>query len=123
MRLRTLFGPSRAAWQLAAAALLGACVGAIVTVLVMPTGGGKPRREPTRATGQDTIAKSDAESLAKVVEACASTEGGNYTNCDGSRFKSTGLPIGPAAGQVQTTAVTPGGYVVIAESKSGNRFG
>jgi hypothetical protein len=122
MNVPPLFRPSARAWQLAVAAALGAFVGAVVTALVLHHGRGEPRPVPTRAVGQDTISKSDAESLAKVIEACGSTYGGDYTNCDGNRFRNTGLPLGAAAGQVRTTAVSPDGFTVNAMSKTGNMF-
>jgi type IV pilus assembly protein PilA len=77
--------------------------------------------------GQDADAKSNARNLSSQIESCFANEQA-YTNCmpkaDGTLAgDATGLPIGSGAKSGKVTAVVAGaGYVITAESKSGNQF-
>jgi type IV pilus assembly protein PilA len=71
-----------------------------------------------RAKGQDSAAKSDARNMVSQMESFY-TEGDTYTGGPGT---GTGLPIGPAKGQVEVAVPTSDTYTVTAHSKSGNDF-
>jgi type IV pilus assembly protein PilA len=72
--------------------------------------------------GQDADAKSAARNLVSQVETCATDNAGVYTNCGSAALPATGLDVGSNPGQVETTAVTPTGYTVVAHSKSTTNF-
>jgi type IV pilus assembly protein PilA len=67
----------------------------------------------------DTSAKANARSLLAHVETCAIDAQGDYSNCDDSQLTGTGLPLGSAAGQAETTAVSTTGFRIVAHSSSG----
>ena len=72
--------------------------------------------------GQDADAKSLARNMVSQVESCFAVEE-DYTKC--TTPTDTGLPIGPAKGQVQVTAsgAPPANtYEITAYSKSGGNF-
>jgi type IV pilus assembly protein PilA len=77
-----------------------------------------------REKGQDADAKSNARNIVSHMESCfATTE--TYDNCETSAdVTSSGITIGTGAGEVEIPAAntTATGYVVTAESNSGNTF-
>lgn len=71
-----------------------------------------------RAKAQDTKAKSNARNMASQIEACWHTDDG-YTSCPAElTTATTGLAIGSGAEQVEITAATDDGYVIVATSES-----
>ena len=72
--------------------------------------------------GQDSEAKSAARNLVSQIETCATDNAGVYTNCGSANLTNTGLSIGNAGGQVQTSGTSASGYTVVATSKSGTTF-
>jgi type IV pilus assembly protein PilA len=77
-----------------------------------------------REKGQDADAKSNARNIVSHMESCfATTE--TYDGCETSAdVTSSGITLGTGAGQVEIPAAntTTTGYVVTAESDSGNTF-
>src|SRR5919204_5132902 len=77
-----------------------------------------------RSKGQDADAKSDARNVVSQLESCF-TDGTTYlgTGNGGSCLDTdTGLNLGSGRGQVQVASVSATGFVVVAQSKSGNTF-
>jgi type IV pilus assembly protein PilA len=73
--------------------------------------------------GQDSEAKSAARNMVSQIETCSTDYAGDYTNCGSAQLTNTGLNIGAAQGQVQTTgAPTATTYKVDAWSKSGTHY-
>ena len=88
----------------------------ILAAIALPTFLGQQKK------GQDASAKSDARNLVSHVESCFA-DSQDYTLCDSSgELGSTGLTYGTAAGTVQVLSATSGGFVVQAQSQSGNTF-
>jgi prepilin-type N-terminal cleavage/methylation domain-containing protein len=73
--------------------------------------------------GHDADAKSNASGLVAAMKACY-IETADYNDCDGSgasdKLGLTGLPMGPAAGQVSVNVSGASGFVVTAISRAGN---
>ncbi len=73
---------------------------------------------------RDASAKSDARNLMTQLEACYPDNqtykgSGSGGSCVSGQ---TGLGLGSKAGQVRVSAVSDGGYTVVAKSRSGNTF-
>ena len=95
-----------------------------------------------RERSQDTVAKTDAVSMMKIVERCKALNGNYVPACDdlpdleATNGGPLGLSYGKNPGQVEVDPCTEGeypasappcaagvdGYAVIAMSRSGNRF-
>ena len=75
-----------------------------------------------RQKGQDADAKSNARNMVSHLESFYSQEqtyvGGEASN----DVQDSGLPLGGANGQVETTSEDVDGYVVVAHSNSDNDF-
>jgi prepilin-type N-terminal cleavage/methylation domain-containing protein len=74
----------------------------------------------------DADAKSNASGLAAAMKSCY-VETSDYNDCDGSgandKLGSTGLPMGPGAGQVSVNVTATDSFVVTAISKATNGGG
>ncbi len=84
----------------------------ILAAIALPTFLGQQKK------GQDASAKSDARNLVSQVEACfADTQ--TYVTCQtATQLGTTGLDIGPGAGQVQVTAAGVDTFTVTAYSRN-----
>jgi type IV pilus assembly protein PilA len=81
-----------------------------------------------REKSQDANAKSDARNLVSQLESCF-TDNETYTgsNAAGTSASSclgtdTGLSIGSGKAKVDVTSASDGGFVVVAESRTGTKF-
>jgi type IV pilus assembly protein PilA len=75
-----------------------------------------------RQKGQDAEAKSNARNLVSHMESCYTTDE-TYAGCEaGDDVQDSSLPLGGGAGQVDVTLENADGFVVEAESQSGNVF-
>jgi type IV pilus assembly protein PilA len=75
-----------------------------------------------RQKGQDAEAKSNARNLVSHMESCYTTDE-TYAGCEaGDDVQDSGLALGGGAGQVDVTSEDADGFVVEAESQSGNVF-
>jgi type IV pilus assembly protein PilA len=67
--------------------------------------------------GQDARAKSNARNMVSQIAACYEEVDG-YIGCTARLTPdATGLPVGPGPGNVQITAESATGYVIVAESR------
>ena len=75
-----------------------------------------------RQKGQDADAKSNARNLVSHVESFYAGEQ-TYVGAEASNdVQDSGLPLGSADGQVETTAEAVDGYTIVGHSRSGNDF-
>jgi type IV pilus assembly protein PilA len=75
-----------------------------------------------RQKGQDAEAKSNARNLVSHMESCYTTDE-TYAGCEaGDDVQDSSLPLGGGAGQVDVVSEDADGFVVEAESSSGNVF-
>jgi type IV pilus assembly protein PilA len=75
-----------------------------------------------RQKGQDAEAKSNARNLVSHMESCYTTDE-TYAGCEaGDDVQDSSLPLGGGAGQVDVVSEDADGFVVEAESQSGNVF-
>jgi type IV pilus assembly protein PilA len=75
-----------------------------------------------RQKGQDADAKSAARNMVSHLESFYSQEQTYVGGEAGDDVQDSGLPLGSADGQVETTAEAVDGYTVVGHSKSGNDF-
>jgi type IV pilus assembly protein PilA len=75
-----------------------------------------------RSKGQDAEAKSNARNMVSQLESFYSQEQSYVGGEASSDVQDSGLPLGTADGEVETTSEAADGYVVVGHSKSGNDF-
>jgi type IV pilus assembly protein PilA len=75
--------------------------------------------EPLKLLDEDAAAQSDARNMVTQVEVCF-TDTQDYRRC--RTPANTGLPLGPAAGQVEVVVAEREAYTVVAHSLSGTDF-